>query len=96
VKELELAYAEWTEGELPVLETRAGSLLGTEEFIRDAIALFDRRKGEINSNLRIKKERNNNVKGLIANFEKYKSIDLETVDFHTYEGKKIRTELLVI
>ncbi|HAV92888.1 TPA: hypothetical protein DCW38_06880 [candidate division WOR-3 bacterium] len=94
-KELELAYAEWTEGELPVLETRAGSLLGTEEFIRDAIALFDRRKGETKANVRAKKEWKRDLSQILKDFEKEKGIKLEEVNFSTYSGKRIRAELLV-
>ncbi|MDD3803767.1 MAG: hypothetical protein PHW02_05200, partial [bacterium] len=95
VKELELAYAEWTEGELPVLETRAGSLLGTEEFIRDAIALFDRRKGETKVNMRAKKEWKRDISQILKDFEKEKGIKLDEVNLSTYSGKRIRAELLV-
>jgi len=95
LKEMERTYAEWTEGELPVLETRAGSLLGAEEFIRDAIALFDRRKGETKVNMRAKKERSRDVSQLLRDFEKEKGIKLDEVNLSTYSGKRIRAELLV-
>ncbi|MDD3803487.1 MAG: transposase [bacterium] len=93
---LNAGYAEWINRKLPVYETRVGDVLGSEEFKKEAIALFNRRKTKVKSAMRIKSEQVTDARKLITDFEKEKGIRLSRIDFTKHVGKRLRAELLVV
>ncbi len=93
---LERSLKEWGHKELPVRNTRVGEFLGSVQFFKESLNYFDRRKRKnIVSNMRIKKEREISLERIIKEFERNKNISLEEADFSKISWKKLRTELLV-
>ncbi|MEJ5308117.1 MAG: hypothetical protein WHT27_07460, partial [candidate division WOR-3 bacterium] len=86
----------WERKKLPVQKSRVGEFLGGEEFFKEAIKKFDRRKNEnAFTNIRTKKERNLEIEELIQEFEKEKNIDFKKANFSKNYWKNLRAELLV-
>lgn len=94
-EEMETVCASWNRNELPVYETRVGSILGTGSFQEEAVAQFNRRKEKIKSSLRIKRDRELAGEKMISDFEKKRKLKLKEIDFTKHAGKRIRGELLV-
>jgi REP element-mobilizing transposase RayT len=82
-------------GELPVLKTRLGPVLGDEAFAEMALERYERR-------LRpdaVKKKRRDDfgydpVTKVIQEFERAKGMKIEDIEVGNWQGKRMRTELL--
>ncbi|MEO0280931.1 MAG: transposase [candidate division WOR-3 bacterium] len=96
IKQLNQSLKAWERKNLPVKKSRVGEFLGSEEFFKEAMKKFDRRKTENTfTNIRTKKERNLEIEELIHEFEKEKNIDFKKANFSENFWKKLRAELLV-
>lgn len=83
--------------DLNLKTTRIGPVLGSEKFIAETIALFDRRKNSrMSRRMRIKEEEYPDVETLQQNFEKTYRIDLNKIDLGTVRGKRMRAKFLVM
>ncbi len=96
-EEMERLLREWSIGELPIKRTRYGDILGSEEFLDYAVKRFDRRKkGEETRRMRKKDYIFKPADEVIKKFEKEKGVTLEGINTSILEGKKLRSELLVL
>ncbi|RKZ23097.1 hypothetical protein DRQ23_03720 [bacterium] len=87
---------QWALKGLPLKETRMGTFLGSQEFIAQSVALFDRRKKKGRS-YRMRKEEDGFVppERLIKDFEETHGIKIGEIDTSTRGGKRLRDELLI-
>ncbi|MEA1912755.1 MAG: transposase [candidate division WOR-3 bacterium] len=87
---------EWSGKELPIKKTRYGEIIGREDFEQDAIKKFDRRKGKGYSR-RMRKEDYifESPEEVIEKFEQEKGIKITGIRVDTFEGKNLRSELMV-
>ena len=81
---------------LPLLKTRYGPVLGSENFVEKALERYERRQ-EPDA---IKKRRHDDfyfepVEKIIQEFEKSKGVDIDNIDTGNINGKRLRAELLV-
>jgi len=92
----------WLNKELPVERNRFGEFLGDFHFSPQAMEKFNRRKKE-NEAEGLKKPKGRifdqyfkNPSRIMAEFEKKKGIKLSKIDLHTFEGKRLRGDLLLL
>lgn len=81
---------------LSILKTRLGPILGDESFVEQALERFERRKRPD----AIKQKRRDDfgfepVAKVIQEFEKDKGIKIEDINIGNWQGKRLRSELLV-
>lgn len=89
------ALREWGKRNLPVWNSRVGEYLGSEEFFRSAMEIFDRRKEKgVESNMRMHQKKEVPIEESIATFEKERGIGLKELQTNKKMWKKIRAELL--
>lgn len=94
----------WLNKELPVEQNRFGEFLGDFHFSPQAMQKFNRRNKENKTETEgLKKPKGRifdqyfkNPSQIMAEFEKKKGIKLSKIDLHTFEGKRLRGELLVL
>jgi len=88
---------EWSRKKLPSKKTRCGNVLGNDTFEVSALKRYDRRKKEGES-LRMRKDDYNFIspKKVIGSFERNKGIKLDGIKLNTLQGKKLRSELLLL
>jgi putative transposase len=83
--------------ELKTMKTKYGEILGSERFLKQALARYDRRrKGQSSGRRRIEDRYFEPVEKIIMEFEKLKGINIKDIDTHTFSGKRLRGELLVL
>ena len=82
---------------LPVIRTRVGEIIGGEEFVAESLEKFDRRKpnDQVEEYKRIDDYYFDSFEKILFEFKRKHKI--EAFDIHTksYEGKRLRGELLV-
>ena len=82
--------------EIPEIKTRYGNILGSPDFLKEALKKYDRRKGNVGIyGKRIDDKYFEPVEKVIWEFERMKSISIDDIPVDTYEGKRLRGELLV-
>lgn len=87
---------EWSGKELPVRNTRYGTIIGGEDFAERAMDKFDRRKSkESSKGMRRDDYIFDSPEEVIEKFEEEKNIKINDIRVDTFEGKKLRDELLV-
>jgi len=76
---------------------RLGKVMGDDEFIKEAISKFDRRKKQEENSCRrrIKDISFKGVDEVLKEFEKEQTIKLEKINTHTIYGKRLRIKLLI-
>ncbi|HUU04914.1 MAG TPA: hypothetical protein VMZ49_03440 [Patescibacteria group bacterium] len=84
-------------GKLSLLKTRLGPVLGDESFVEKALERFDRRLEPDG----MKKKRRDDfyfepVAKVIQEFERDKGIKIDDINIGKWDGKRLRTELLVL
>lgn len=82
-------------GKLPVLKTRLGPVLGDESFAEKALEKFERRTCQET----VKKKRWDDfdydpVEKVIQEFERARGVKIEDINVGTWQGKRLRAELL--
>lgn len=82
--------------ELPVIKTRLGPVLGDESFVEKALERYERRAQPD----AVKKKRRDDFgydpeAKVIQEFERTKDVKIEDIATGTWQGKRLRTELLV-
>ena len=82
---------------LSLLKTRLGPVLGDESFVEKALERYERRLQPD----AVKKKRRDDfgfepVAKVIQEFERDKGIKIEDINIGTWDGKRLRTELLVL
>jgi hypothetical protein len=83
-------------GKLPLLKTRYGPVLGDESFVEKALERYERRSKPDG----VKKKRRDDfdfdpVAKVIQEFEGAKGVRIEDINVGNWQGKRLRTELLV-
>jgi len=88
---------EWSDRKLPSKKTRYGKVIGNDTFEKSAIKRYDRRRIEGES-LRMRKNDYNFIspERVIGSFERNKGIKMEGIKLNTLQGKKLRSELLLL
>jgi hypothetical protein len=82
--------------ELPIIETRFGEILGKAEFLAEAVEKFDRRINPWREEMgRIDDRFFEPVEKIIQEFERKIGYPIEDISINTYDGKRLRGELLV-
>jgi REP element-mobilizing transposase RayT len=86
--------------EIPEVKTRYGYILGSKEFIAEAIKKYDRREKENGYYLENKRIEDKDkylepVEKVLWEFEIIKGIKVEDIDVRSWKGKRLRGELLV-
>jgi hypothetical protein len=88
---------DWGKKDLPVRKTRAGNVLGDDDFMEEASRRFDRREKEVRSKRMRKHEwKTEPAEDVIRRFETIKGVRVEGINVDTKEGRKLRDELLVM
>ncbi len=88
---------EWKQKDLPIRKTRIGDILGEDEFIKESIMRFNRRRKQTKSrNMRLDDYRFSPSQEVIKEFEKERGIKLNKIDLNTHKGNQLRGELLVL
>jgi hypothetical protein len=83
-------------GELPLIETKYGEILGEKEFIEEAVSMFDRRKRDFGKEMKRTSDRYfEPVEKVIWEFEIKVDQRIEDLEVSTLQGKRLRGELLV-
>lgn len=82
---------------LPILKTKLGPVLGDESFVEKALDLYERRQRP-NA---VKRKRRDDfgfepVAKVIQEFERRRGLKIEDINIRNWQGKKLRTELLVL
>jgi len=96
-KEMEKLLKEWSAKELPIKRTRIGNILGEKIFIEEAVIKFDRRKKKNKTRRMREKDYIFETAGkVIKEFEQREGIKIEKINISSLEGKRIRSELLVL
>lgn len=84
--------------EFPVMATRYGEVLGSSDFLDEAVTKFDRRKkptGQSTGSQRKDERYFEPINKVFSEFEKFKGIKIEKIDVRSLAGKRQRGELLV-
>lgn len=83
--------------ELPTIKTRSGEIIGGEDFIKDSMAKFNRRKpnDQVEEYKRIDDFYFEPVEKIFYEFKRKHKIDAYDIDSKSYEGKRLRGELMV-
>ncbi|UCB47235.1 MAG: transposase [Spirochaetota bacterium] len=88
---------EWYDKELPIINTRYGSIMGNDDFEEKALKKYDRRK-QIRDSLRRRK--NDYIfeppEEVIDRFEFNKNMSVDDIKTNTLNGKQLRSELLLL
>jgi len=82
---------------LPLLKTRLGPVLGDESFVDKALERYERRDWPD----AVKKKRRDDfgfepVAKVIQEFERAKGVKIDDIDVGSWQGKRLRAELLVL
>lgn len=96
-EEMEKLLREWAIKDVPFKKTRFGNILGNEDFLREAIKKFDRRTKK--KGTKRKREKDyifETADEVIKKFEEMKEVKIRDIDITTLEGKRLRSELLVL
>jgi REP element-mobilizing transposase RayT len=82
--------------ELPMVKSDMGLIIGGEDFVSQALEKAERRSGyESPRNRRMDDRYFEPVEKVIQELERLHGVRLDLVNTRTYEGKRLRTELLV-
>jgi hypothetical protein len=82
-------------GDLSILETRFGEILGDTGYIEEALERFNRRKNWYGDGMkRIDERFFSPLEKVLMEYEKKIGIKLEEINLNTLEGKRMRGELL--
>jgi len=96
-EEMHKLLDEWKQKDLSIRKTRIGDVLGEEEFIKESIKRFDRRRRQTKSrNMRLDDYIFRSSEEIIKEFEEEKGIKLNKISLNTHKGKQLRGELLVL
>ncbi len=88
--------SEWGDLTLEINKTRFGSIIGDENFIKKAIQKYNRRMAETESERRRKIDYIfKSTEEVISRFEKEKKVNIENINVDTYNGKRLRSLLLI-
>jgi len=83
--------------ELPVVKTKFGEVLGNEDFLDIALSKYNRREETHSSDRkRIYDKYFEPIEKIYKEFEDKHSISVDRIDIKTFNGKKLRGELLVL
>lgn len=81
---------------LPLIKTRLGPMIGSEDFVEEAAAKFDRRKNPADDRRRRGEDRFfEPSEKVIQEFERKHKIKIADIDCSSLAGKRLRAELLV-
>jgi hypothetical protein len=82
--------------DLPTLETRYGEVLGNPGYVEEALLMSDRRKQEYGDGMkRINDRFFEPIEKIVWEFERKIGFKIENIDVGTWQGKRMRGELLV-
>lgn len=84
---------------LPVISSKYGSVLGSENFFKSSLKKHNRRKRPSEQSVGTKRKDDHYfepTEKVIWEFEKKKRMKLNKIDISTIKGKRLRSELLVI
>ncbi|MGE5339999.1 MAG: hypothetical protein ACM3SY_00830 [Candidatus Omnitrophota bacterium] len=80
---------------LPILQTRIGEILGESKYIEEALGRFNRRERLYGDGMkRIDEPFFSPIEKVLMDFEKKIGMKLDDINLDTWEGKRIRGELL--
>lgn len=83
--------------ELKIIKSKYGEVLGSEEFLKEALSMYDRRKkAQSSGRQRIDDRYFEPVEKILMEFENLKGIKIEDVNINSFAGKRLRGELLVL
>lgn len=83
--------------ELPVIKTKYGDILGRKNFIAIALKKFNRRGAKESTERRREDDKHfEPIEKIYREFENIHKIDIKNINFRTFEGKRLRGELLVM
>jgi REP element-mobilizing transposase RayT len=99
--ETKRSFMEFTEtsgsDELPIIHTREGDILGNAKFAKKAFMKYDRRKKmDPHQRKRIDDKFFDPVAKVLMEFESIHGINIDDINLDKYEGKRLRSELLVL
>jgi REP element-mobilizing transposase RayT len=83
---------------LPVVITKHGGVMGSNSFLKSALKKHDRRKSPTLQSKgvhRTDEKYFDPIEKVLSEFERMKEIDIEAIDTGTFEGKRLRGELVV-
>ena len=84
--------------ELPVIITKYGGVMGSDGFLKSALKKHDRRKRptlQSKGAHRTDEKYFDPIEKVLCEYERMKEIDIDAIDTGTFEGKRLRGELLV-
>jgi len=84
--------------EIPVRMTKHGEILGSDTFLKKALKKFNRRKVPMAYSRGVQRKEDlpfEPVQMVLMGFEKLRGIKIDSIDTGTWEGKRLRGELLV-
>lgn len=85
-------------GELPVVITKYGAVMGSDSFLESALKKHDRRKRPTSQSKGVHRRYEgyfDPIEKVIFEFERMNEIDIDVIDTGTLKGKRLRGELLV-
>ncbi|MEN8223578.1 MAG: transposase [Acidobacteriota bacterium] len=83
--------------ELSVLNTKYGDILGGEEFLKTALNKYNRRDGKSSTDRqRVCDKYFEPIEKIYNEFERKYKLSIDKIDTGTFEGKRLRGELLVL
>ncbi len=98
-EELMVAIQTWGVREPPVVITKYGEVLGSEDFFTSAIINYDRRERPTNQSIGTQRKEDvyfEPVEKVLWEFERINDVKVEEIDITTIKGKRQRGALLVL
>jgi len=87
---------EWLNRDIEVRISRAGTYMGSEEFLNESVKKYERRvDSKEHPNMRIKNVKQMEIKELLGKFEEKYNVKLKELKFNRKRDKQIRDKLIV-